>query len=163
LVVKIAIIFLLCLPPIFGQQYNFIKYDVKDGIALSQIGPLEIYDNGKLLVTTTGGGINIYDGQEFNFFNSTHGLANNIIICLLKENESRIWLGTKKGLSIFNGLTFHNYFINDGLPSETIWGLVKSKDNTIWIGTDNGLAKYKNGIIETITDSLVNSKEIWSL
>lgn len=146
-----------------AQQYNFIRYDVKDGVALSQISKLENFSDGRLIISTYGGGINIYDGQKFHLLNNSHGLINNNIYGLVKQNDTLIYFGTEKGLSVFDGSKFKNYSRNEGLPSNLIWSMTLGKDNVLWIGTDNGLAKYENGKIEKVDNELVSNIDIWSL
>ena len=122
----ILLIILLFTTQLLAQEYNFIKHDVKDGLALSQISKLEKYSDGRLIVSTYGGGFNIYDGQNFHLFNTTNGLAYGNIYCFALQNDTLLWIGTEKGLSQFDGSRINNYYKEDGLPSELITALFAS-------------------------------------
>ncbi len=159
---SIIFFFLFCIF-IDAQQYNFIKYDIKDGLSFAQIGDLESYDDGRLIIGTSGAGFDIYDGQEFLNFNTTTGLANSNVWCVEKVNEKTLWIGTEKGLSRFDGNKIINFYKKDGLPSDQIWSLCQGNDSILWIGTDQGLATYKNGKFSIIEDVNVLKSGIWSL
>ena len=45
---RIALLILIIFSTSFGQQYNFIRYDVKDGLALSQLSAFETLSDGRL-------------------------------------------------------------------------------------------------------------------
>jgi len=159
--IKTFLILIVLFTNIVAQQYNFIKYNVKDGLVLSQISKLNSYNDGRLIIATYGGGFNVYDGQKFTTINTTHGLVNSNIYSLVNKND-KLWIGTEKGLSFFDGLNFKNYYKKDGLPSELIWSLAVD-NNTIWIGTSEGLAKHYNGKIEIIKNELVKNTDIIAL
>lgn len=160
---KLIVIFYFISILVFSQKYNFIKYGVKDGLNLSQISSLETFDTGELIITTFGGGFNIYDGNEFISFNPTNGLTNNNIYALAKLSDKEIWFGTEKGLSKFDGIGFTNYFKEDGLPSNLVWSLTFDKEGNLWVGTNKGLVKYENGRFIPINVELKKSQTIWSL
>ncbi|MCW8850500.1 MAG: hypothetical protein OQJ81_11020, partial [Melioribacteraceae bacterium] len=150
---KITILFFFFYSSFTAQQYNFIKYDIKDGLSFSVIADLENYEDGRLIIATFGAGIDIYDGKEVQNINSTNGLANNNIFCIERENEKIFWIGTEKGLSRFDGNEILNFYIKDGLPSNKILALEAAPDGGLWIGTDKGLAKYADSKIEAIKDT----------
>jgi signal transduction histidine kinase/ligand-binding sensor domain-containing protein len=141
---------------------NFIQYDVQDGLALSQISGIATFSDGRLIISTFGAGINIYDGQNFELINTTNGLANNTVYGLAKQKDNIIWAATEKGLSKIKGNKVTNFYKENGLPSELIWSIALAKE-IVWIGTNYGLAKLENGIITVIENDLVAKKEIWSL
>jgi len=160
---KILFIVLLSFVASIAQQYNFIRYDVKDGLALSQISKLETFSDGRLFIATYGGGLNIYDGQSFELLNTTNGLANNNIYCVVKQGNDIFWIGTEKGLSKISDSQIINFYKKDGLPSDFIWSLALGKDSVLWIGTDKGLVKYENGSLQKINNELISDTPIWSL
>lgn len=148
---------------LFPQEFNFIKYDVKNGLTVSQISKIDNFSDGRLIITTYGGGLNIYDGQKFVVLNTTKGLCSDNIYSMQKISDKLIWLGTEKGLIKLQNNIPQNYFVKDGLPSNLIWSLEKGPENTIWVGTNKGLAKLENGKIKKINNILVKDKQIWSL
>lgn len=159
----ILIVILFSFTNNIAQQYNFIRYGVKDGLALSQISSIDVHSDGRLILGTYGGGFNIYDGKNFHLLNNLSGLVNNSVYTLQVQSDSLLWIGTEKGLSRYDGLNYKNFSTNEGLPSNQIWNLTLGKDNVLWIATTKGLARYKNGKIEKIKDPLVSNIEVWSL
>ena len=159
----ILLILFLLTAQLFPQEYNFIKYDVKSGLAVSQISQINNFDDGRLIISTYGGGLNIYNGQKFITLNTTTGFCSDNIYSLAKFNDNLIWLGTEKGLIKLEYQVPKNYFIKNGLPSNLIWSLAKGSKEVLWIGTNKGLAKFENGKIEVINNELVNGQQIWSL
>ncbi len=159
----IIFLFLLITSQLFSQEYNFIKFDVKSGLAMSQISKLDIRNDGSLIIGTYGGGLNIYDGQKFHLYNTNSGFCNNNIYSIAKQGDSLIWLGTEKGLIKFDGKNVTNYFEEDGLPSKLIWAVSVDENENVWIGTSKGLAKYSDGKIEIVKNELVENIDIWSL
>ena len=160
---KIFILILLTISIIKAQKYNFITYDVKDGLALTQISDIETYSDGRLIIGTYGGGLNIYDGQDFETIDISSGLANNAVYSLAIRHDHQLWVGTEKGLSQISGNGIVTFDQKNGLPSNFIWSLAFGSDSTLWIGTNYGLAKYDNGVFKIINDELVSEKEIISL
>lgn len=148
---------------LLSQQYNFIKYDIKDGLSITQISCIDNFSDGRLIITTFGGGLNVYDGQKFHVTDLSDGIAHSSIFGFAKQSDDLLWLGTEKGLTRIDKSGITNYYKKDGLPSNQIWSLAFDKNNALWISTDKGLAKYENGKITAINDSLLNNKDVWSL
>ena len=51
-----------------------------------------------------------YDGYEFEYFNTSNGLVNNFVNCMMVSREGQIWFGTEGGISVLdNGRIRFNY------------------------------------------------------
>jgi len=70
-------------------------------------------------------------------------IIGNKIRSLFRNNDNKIWIGTRSGLAIFDPKSekFEKYGINDGLPSEVIYGILQGVDGNIWLTTPNGLSR----------------------
>jgi hypothetical protein len=88
------------------------------------------------------------------------GLASNDIICLRRDQQGNMWVGTNSGgLSCTtdqdaNGCwLFENYGIEAGLPSEEIRSITFDSKGTVWFATDNMLCSFdiKKKIITTFS------------
>ena len=159
----ILLILFLLTTQLFPQEYNFIKFDIKKGLSVSQISKLDNFSDGRLIVSTYGGGLNIYDGQKFTILNTKTGFCSDNIYSLQKFSDDLLWMGTEKGLVKFQHHKPKNFFIKDGLPSNIIWALAKGANKALWIGTNKGLAKLENDKITIINNKLVKGLQIWSL
>lgn len=60
---------------------------------------------------TQGGGLNRFDGREFETFTVAGGLINNSVDAIYEANEL-LYIGAKNGMSVFDGRVFKNYFVS---------------------------------------------------
>mgnify|MGYP003794481999 CR=1 FL=1 len=72
-----------------------------------------------------------------------HGLPDDRVLALLRDNTGFIWVGTRRGVSRFDGRVFktwsrstHNAFANDVCQA-----LAQDRDGAIWVGTAGGLIR----------------------
>jgi ligand-binding sensor domain-containing protein/signal transduction histidine kinase len=105
--------------------------------------------SGIIWLATTGGGINAFNPstKKFRAFTTKDGLSNDGVLCMIKDNNGNIWLGTHNGISCFTppanpfdskcGFRFRNYNMSDGLPSNEMnyFATYKDKDGKIFFGT----------------------------
>ncbi len=68
--------------------------------------------NGYLWMGTHGGGLNRYDGRDFETFTvKKDQIINNDIAALYEINE-KLYVGAKNGMSVYDGRKFKNYFVS---------------------------------------------------
>lgn len=76
---------------------------------------------GRIWVATEGGGICQYlpDKDGFVAYNTSDGLPSNAVYSILKDNNNRFWVSTKRGLCVFHpdSLVFTQYTKHDGLQA----------------------------------------------
>lgn len=77
-------------------------------------------------------------------FTVEDGLPDNLIRCLITDNQGFLWIGTHGGLSRYDGNTFTNYYAEpedtNALCGNIIVELSKDDKGRIWISTEeNGL------------------------
>ena len=77
------------------------------------------------------------------------GLLSNDIVCLARDREGTMWVGTNSGgLSRAtkqdkNGAwQFDNYGIENGMPSEEILAITFDSDNNVWFATDHIICSF---------------------
>lgn len=75
-------------------------------------------------------------------FYATNGLASNIIQCISKDLNGKIWVGTPAGVSVFNGTQWKSYTKTDGLVDNNVLCIANDLDGTIWFGTSNGVSAF---------------------
>ena len=99
----IKIVLLLLLLIIFklsiSQTYNFINYNVGEGLEQSDILSVNQAANGYLLYGSNGGGLGYYDGYNFHTIKEKNGLSNNVVFSILKDKDNVIWCSTNDGIS----------------------------------------------------------------
>ena len=155
---------------ISAQQYNFIKYNVQEGLPQSQV--YDLYQDSKsyLWMATQGGGVCSFDGANFNTLTMKDGLPSNYVHTIYEDQENTIWFGTKKGLA-----KYKQQEISFGKPEERIiYAIAPQTDSTLWLGTDKGLytfnkrtKKYQKHRVDAklniarVNDLLQVKNELW--
>lgn len=132
------------------------------GLAIYQEGKIEIIDNKNgltnnlvwnvyenrhgIIYLATWGGVSIFEGNRFNNFNQSSGLAGNIITAIHEGSDNTFYLGSARhGLSRYRNGIFKNFTNKDGLDAQTIWAIHEAQDKTVFIGTSKGLVTYQDG------------------
>jgi signal transduction histidine kinase/CheY-like chemotaxis protein/ligand-binding sensor domain-containing protein/HPt (histidine-containing phosphotransfer) domain-containing protein len=81
----------------YGQGYSLKNYNIKEGIAQSEVNDILEDRRGFLWVATEGGGVSVFDGMNFTNLNVSDGLKSNQVINLLEDSQGRIWTAHKEG------------------------------------------------------------------
>ncbi len=122
----------------------------EDGLSQNEVTCI-LQDRQGFLWVGTRGGLNRYDGTDFNIFQNEIGnsnsLINNSIESLLEDSQGNIWIGTKSnGLSCYSPEydRFENFQYNaedsHSISGNRIVSIAESKTGEIWLGTrENGL------------------------
>jgi diguanylate cyclase (GGDEF)-like protein len=80
--------------------------------------------------------------QRYSFreYESTEGLNNPSVNCVLQDRTGYIWVGTDNGLFRYDGKSFLEFSHAQGLPSSEITALAESAQGVLWVGTQAGAA-----------------------
>lgn len=89
-------------------------------------------------------------GQElpisFQRYYSKDGLSSNTILCIFRDSQGFLWLGTEDGLNRYDGKNYKVYRYDadnkEGLKSNHITALFEDREGRIWIGTNGGGLSY---------------------
>ena len=92
---------------------------------------------------------------QFNHYTVEHGLSDNIVNDIARDNNGFTWLATTNGLNRFDGVQFKNFFRTGSgkqIPDNYISHVRKWKDQSLVIATANGLGiiNTQNGECRTI-------------
>ncbi|MCS3156744.1 hypothetical protein NXY07_05730 [Phocaeicola dorei] len=112
---------------------------------------ISIYEDSKqrLWFTMLGRGFCSFnqDTEEFTTYDSSQGLANDVIYKIVEANNDILWLTSNKGLIRFDlkTKTSNIYADNNGLLTNQFnySSGIKSKDGTIYFGCINGFIAFK--------------------
>ncbi len=118
-----------------AQEYNFINYNVQDGLPQSQV--YDIFQDSKsyLWMATQGGGVAKFDGATFQTLTSKDGLPSNYINYIFEDQQNTIWFATKNGIASYDHSKI-NWSQKNSLKIETI---AQINDSTLWLGTHQGI------------------------
>ncbi len=75
----------------FCQEYNYVHYDVKDGLAGSTVYGI-VQDKDGFMWYGTETGLSRFDGTHFKNFYTSDGLPDNEIIKLFVDSKNRVWI-----------------------------------------------------------------------
>src|SRR5690349_5072433 len=91
-----------------AQEYNYIHYDVKDGLAGSTVYDM-CQDKDGFIWFATEAGISRFDGTHFKNFTTTDGLPETEILKLYPDSKGRIWMAPfKNSVCYFYKGKIHN-------------------------------------------------------
>jgi two-component sensor histidine kinase len=126
-----------------AQEYNYIHYDVKDGLAGSTVYDL-CQDKDGFIWFATEAGISRFDGAHFKNFTTTDGLPETEILKLFADSRGRIWMAPFKNniCYYYNGKIYNQQ--NDPLlknitVSSVISTILESGDHYVGFQSDNEL------------------------
>jgi ligand-binding sensor domain-containing protein/serine phosphatase RsbU (regulator of sigma subunit) len=122
-------------------------FDISDGLNGKVVWALAYSTEQKLhYFGTIGGGVNIYNGENFvsaPFNNKLPDLSIRSLFCDSKQN---LWIGTIKGIAVYTKEgKLINYSTNEEIGDITIFKFYEDKDGVIWINHTKGLHCFKNG------------------
>ncbi len=114
-------------------------------------------------LASLGEGLFFFNGDTLQHFSVQHGLSNNLVQCLLLENDSTLWAGTVKGLnrirftydSNTNEVSVHtiqSFGRDDGLPANRINSLAFWQGQ-LWVATKAGAYPIRKELLQTHTAS----------
>lgn len=125
-----------------SQQYSFIRYGVKEGLAQSQVTDIS-QDNLGYLWVGTQSGLSQFNGNEFVNYSTEDGLTDNTIHKLYYSNQNNIlWIGTPTGITEYKDQKFIPHPFES---SKKVNNLLVLHDS-LFIATNSGLLIYSNGV-----------------
>jgi len=128
-----------------------VNYNVENGLNNEYIMQIAEDKTGNLWMASYGGGLNIFDGQEFRYLDTEGGLTSDNIYSVIADDEGNIWAGTQNGvdkITVNEQGVLHsiiNYDKYDGFTGIESNSMANYKDDegNLWFGTINGVMRYK--------------------
>jgi ligand-binding sensor domain-containing protein len=125
--------FLLSVNQNFAQEYNYINYDVKDGLAGSTVYAM-CQDKDGFMWFATEAGVSRFDGTHFKNFSTADGLPETEVLGLYADTEGRVWMAPFKSTLCYyyNGKIYNQE--NDSLLKKTkirnvIYAFAEDREN----------------------------------
>src|SRR5882724_10352850 len=77
--------------PVSAQEYSYIHYDAKDGLAGSTVYCM-VQDKDGFMWFGTETGLSRFDGTHFRTYTTADGLPDNEILKLFVDSRNRVWI-----------------------------------------------------------------------
>ncbi len=161
------------------EEFTTYRTSPKNKYGLSFDGITSLWNapDDKILIASSGGGVNVLDPRtgQFKAYTVADGLSSNYIVGVTGDAKGRIWVSTDKGLSCINLHTnfIRNFTIEDGLQSNLFifFSSGQTRKGELLFGGVNGFNYFHpDSLIENIippkvviTDIKIHSGEKGSL
>ena len=95
---------------------------------------------------TWGGGVSVFDGQDWKNYTADDGLAGDIVYSIAIGDDGVYWFGTNHGLTRYDGTSWVSYDVATGLADDHTYAVDIAPDGTVWAGTKRGVSRigYRN-------------------
>lgn len=113
-------------------NYNSMVLDLEDNLWFGTVS------KGK------GTGVTMFDGNQWQVFNSDNGLVFNSVNGIAVDTENKKWFTTRQGISSFDGTIWVSYTSeNTGIDLiDQVFSVAIDKENNKWFGSYGGALKF---------------------
>lgn len=119
------------------EGFSAFLYNNPNGLPTSEANAITETEEGFIWIGSYAGLIR-YDGNNFERFDSTTGIAN--VRCLFTDSRDRLWIGTNdSGVFMMTKGELRQWEKTDGLQSSSIRAITEAPDGTILIGHTAGI------------------------
>ena len=130
---------------------QFDPITIEDGLSHGTVWSI-LQDRRGFLWFATAGGLNRYDGYEFEVYlhdpEDPNSLAESIVLHLLEDREGTLWLGTRgRGVNRFDPATETLQHFEE-IPGDSnsllgteVWVQLQDRSGDLWFGTEAGLSR----------------------
>jgi signal transduction histidine kinase/ligand-binding sensor domain-containing protein len=129
-------------------------YSIRAGpdAPIGHIRAIYAESDGSLWIATMGNGVSHYQDGRFIQYTKQHGLPDDWVRVILKDNRGAIWFGTNQGLACFRNGRFVPFKNEAELQHNSIYALYQDREGVLWIGTDSdGLGRLDNNTLRFIS------------
>lgn len=121
----------------FGQNYNFKRLSVEEGLSQPGLYSVSEGPEGYLWIGLENAGVVKFDGWSFSSIDiDKTGID---IRCIYKTSEDEMWVGSSyDGISVFDQDSILNISTDKGLLSNHIRAITEDVTGDIWVATMGG-------------------------
>jgi len=90
------------------------------------------------------GGLDVYrEGRRVEWHNTTNGMPNQDVRCLIAEPDGTVWAGTTLGAVRRVGSKWSLRYSRRWLPSDEVLAMAVAPDKSVWVATTAGLSAIR--------------------
>lgn len=147
-----------------GQEFNYVRYDTRDGLAGSTVYDA-VQDKDGFIWFGTENGLSRFDGKHFKNYTVKDGLPDNEVLTLFADSKGRVWIGTfsKQLCYVENGKIRNAQ--NDSLLRQIEWKanvsqIIESKKGDLFFSDERLLItlNHKNEWANLTTQPLLHNR-----
>jgi hypothetical protein len=139
------------------QEFNYVHYDTKDGLAGSTVYRI-CQDKKGYIWFATDNGVSRFDGKRFKNFTTEDGLTDNEVLYIACDSQGRVWMMpfNKTICYYYEGKIYNNK--NESKLSGVVFNtyistVAQNKNNEVYLVSVDGVYLYPNsGKIRQIAD-----------
>ncbi|QSE96031.1 ligand-binding sensor domain-containing protein [Fulvivirga lutea] len=121
------------------QSYNFINYDISDGLAHDRVTDICEDQFGNLWLATAGGGLSKFNGITFENYTIKNGLESNYVRDILNDKRGNIWAATAEGISKLDGFQIKNFRLDSARSNDNSVNVIfESSNGEIYFSAPGG-------------------------
>jgi len=126
---------------------QYTQYSTDGGLAEDHVKSVAVSPDGVAWFGTDGGGLCLFDGQNWTTYTHEDGLAEDHVYALAVTADGTLWIGTENGVSRLadpaGSKQWTTYTSQDGLPPyNNIMALTVAPDGSVWAGTSEGVSHF---------------------
>lgn len=132
------------------EGFSAILYNNPNGLPTSEANAIAETGEGFIWLGSYAGLIR-YDGNTFERFDSTTGIAN--VRCLFVDEKDRMWIGTNdSGLFLMEKGKLRRWDKAEGMKSSSIRSVAEGEDGIVYVGSTVGIALFDSELNFTILE-----------
>ena len=134
------------------SQYVLRSWDTQDGLTSESSNEMIQSDDGYIWIGTYTG-LHRFDGKDFTIFNSQNSiLPSPNVLCVKKDFENQIWLGTLHGIIAYKNGAFYTPPGLEKSRSMSIEEMLITRNGKLWFSTkSNQIFCYEKGEMKEFT------------
>jgi diguanylate cyclase (GGDEF)-like protein len=136
-----------------GQDFRIFTPQTVPALQDHGIRDVSVGANGRLIVSTSRGGVSVLQKDLWRTYSQPEGLPQNETMASIEDNQGAIWVAHEsKGLSRIDAKGKVTVFgARQGLPSERMYAVFMDENKIIWAGTANGLVRIENNRVQSFS------------
>jgi len=132
-----------------AQNYSFINYSTKHGLAQSQVFSIA-QDHDNYLWIATLDGLSRFNGKKFTNFYEKNGLLSNRINQIYVDKKGCIWLTSSGGITLIKKGVISQFPLNNYFEDKDVKEVLIRKEK-LWVSTkENGLFLFETNEDRTV-------------
>lgn len=145
----LLIIWSVSSPAGYGQEYDFKRFSVTEGMPHTQIGVIFQDREDYIWFGTLGGGLARFSGRAFRTYTRADGLRDNVVNAIFEDSHDNFWVSTDNGgVAVLEHDSLRYRFQDSPIDTAAVYNIVESPDGRVWFAT------YGAGIFIFDGDSL---------